>query len=128
MWRAILAVVAGLVVWVAVATLLTFGLRWWLPGYQAAEPAMAFTMAMMVARLSLAAVASLAAGALARAIAPSWWVPALVGIIGLALFVPEHIRLWDKFPVWYHLTFLITLVPLVMLGGRLAGGRRNGAA
>jgi hypothetical protein len=30
--------------------------------------------------------------------------------------VPEHIRLWDKFPVWYHLTFLITLAPLLALG------------
>jgi hypothetical protein len=28
--------------------------------------------------------------------------------------------LWDKFPVWYHMTFLLSLVPLTYLGGRIA--------
>jgi hypothetical protein len=41
------------------------------------------------------------------------------------LFIPIHIQLWDKFPIWYHLFFLVSLVPLSILGGRLvavAGG------
>ena len=49
--------------------------------------------------------------------------PWLVGAILLAIFIPEHVlQLWQKFPVWYHLTFLITLVPLVVLGAHLARG------
>lgn len=37
----------------------------------------------------------------------------------LALFVPDHIHIWNTFPVWHYLTFLITLAPLVPLGARL---------
>jgi hypothetical protein len=30
--------------------------------------------------------------------------------------------LWDKFPIWYHLSFLLSLVPLTYLGN--SGTRR----
>ena len=40
------------------------------------------------------------------------------GLILLAVFIPQHIALWNNFPVWYHLTFLLSLVPLTYLGGR----------
>ena len=124
MWRGILAVVAGLVAWGAIVTLINFGLRWWLPGYQAAEPTLAFTLPMMIARLSMAAVTSVAAGAIVAAITERWWAPLLVGLITLGLFVPSHVYLWDKFPVWYHLSFLVPLVPLVMVGAWLGPKRR----
>ena len=111
---------AGLVAWVLIVTVLNFGLRLWLPGYVEAEPAMGFTLAMKIARLAIAVLTSLAAGALVRVIAPtSRWAPWIVGLVLLALFVPEHISLWNRFPVWYHLTFLVTLAPLVALGSRL---------
>ena len=117
MWRTILSIVAGLVAWGLVATLLNFGLRLWLSGYAEAEPAMAFTLVMMFARLSLAALSCLAAGAAVRVIAPaSQAAPWVVGLILLAVFVPVHVQLWTKFPVWYHLTFLLTLAPLVAAG------------
>ena len=109
--------VAGLVVWMVVATLLNFGLRAGIAGYTQAEPAMIFTLGMKVARLILGALASLAAGAAAGLIAPSKTAPGWVlGAIILSLFIPVHIQLWAKFPVWYHLVFLTTLVPLVALG------------
>jgi hypothetical protein len=119
MLRKVLAVAAGLVTWIVIVTLLNFGLRAALPGYAAAEPAMAFTLTMMIARLAMAAITSLAAGAVVRAIAPaSRWAPWIAGLILVALFLPLHIHIWDKFPAWYHLTFLATLAPLVALGGR----------
>lgn len=128
MKRAILAMVAGLVVWTVVATLLNFGLRASIPGYTAAEPTMTFTLGMKVARLTLAALASLAAGATAGYIAPTrrgtaW----LLGAIILAMFIPVHVHLWAKFPVWYHLFFLVTLVPFVALGAALTRNRQSGA-
>ncbi len=124
MTRSILAVVGGLVVWMVVATLLNFGLRAGLAGYTQAEPALAFTLGMKVARLILGALASLAAGAAAGLIAPSKTAPRWVlGAIILALFIPVHIQLWAKFPVWYHLVFLGTLVPLVALGAALTRPR-----
>ena len=124
MWRTVLAIFAGLVMWMLVATVLDIGLRHTLSGYQAAEPALAFTFAMKIARLSLAVVASLAAGAVARAIAPASGVaPWIVGLVLVAMFLPTHIQIWSRLPIWYHLFFLITLAPFVALGARRPRGQ-----
>ena len=48
----------------------------------------------------------------------------LVGSVVLAMFVPVHIAIWSKFPVWYHLTFLLPIIPAVLLGALLSQ-RRN---
>lgn len=117
MWRTIAGILAGFVAWWLVASLLDRGLRLWLPGYLVAEPAMLFTLTMKIARLALGALSSVAAGALVRWIAPaSRLAPWILGLALLALFVPDHIHLWNRFPIWYHLTFLVTLAPLVALG------------
>ena len=124
MMRSILGLIMGLAVWVLVASLLNRSLRFGLEGYAAAEPQITFTHAMMAARLALGALASLAAGAVTRAVAPSstrvLWV---LGAVLLAAFIPVHLQLWTKFPVWYHLVFLGTLVPLVALGGTITRSR-----
>jgi hypothetical protein len=124
MTRSILAFIVGLVVWVLVASLLNRGLRLALGGYAEAEPQMTFTYGMMAARLVLGAVASLTAGAVTRVVVPSnarvVWV---LGVFLLAAFIPVHVRLWTKFPVWYHVVFLGTLVPLVVLGATLVRKR-----
>lgn len=124
MKRSIFAVLGGIVVWVLVASLLNRGLRIGLAGYALAEPTMTFSLGMKVARLVLGALSSLAAGAVTSLIAPSKpRLPWVLGAIILAAFIPGHIHLWAKFPVWYHLVFLVTLVPLVALGGTLGRSR-----
>ena len=121
MKRNILAFLAGFAAWVVVATLLNFGLRAGIAGYHLAEPTMNFTLGMKIARLILGALSSLAAGAVTALIAPtSRKLPWVLGAVILALFIPSHIYLWAKFPIWYHLTFLVTLVPLVVIGGSMA--------
>jgi hypothetical protein len=120
MWRTLLSIVVGLVAWGIVVTLLNFGLRAAIPGYHAAEATLQFTMAMKIGRLTEAALASIAAGAVVGWIAPSKkWAPWAVGLIILAMFLPVHISLWSKFPAWYHLAFLVPLAPLVALGASL---------
>jgi hypothetical protein len=131
MWRAIGGIVAGLVTWAVVVTILNFGLRAAIPDYHAAEATLQFTMTMKVGRLVEAALASVAAGAIIGVVAPSSrWAPWLVGLITLGIFLPVHVSLWTRFPIWYHLAFLVPLVPLVVLGSRLTGsaGRRTLAA
>jgi hypothetical protein len=51
--------------------------------------------------------------------------PWVAGAILRVAFVPEHILIWVKFPVWYHLVFLITLAPLVALGAALLRRRAS---
>src|SRR5436190_21124324 len=120
MWRTIFSIVAGLAAWAVVVTLINFGLRAAIPGYDAAETTLQFTLTMKIARLLMAAVTSLAAGAVVSWIEPTRkWAPWAVGVIVLALFLPVHIQLWHRFPVWYHLAFLVPLAPLVVFGAAL---------
>ena len=131
MKRPILAFAAGLVVWVVVISVLNRGLRVCVADYAAAELTFSFTLGMLLARLAIAALASLLAGGVAGWLAPaSARVPVLLGAILLLAFLPTHVRLWRLFPFWYHLVFLVTLIPLVVLGAQLAraGGGRGAAA
>jgi hypothetical protein len=41
------------------------------------------------------------------------------------MFVPAHIALWSKFPAWYHLTFLLTIIPAVLVGALLTTRRKE---
>ena len=111
------AVVAALVTWIFVATVLNLPLRTSWPHYHEAETAFTFTFTMKLARLALGAVSSLAAGFVAAWIGNGRMRAATItGVILLGLFIPSHYLLWSKFPVWYHLTFLVSLVPLTLLG------------
>ncbi len=124
MKRTVFAVGAALLAWVVLISLLNRGLRFGMAGYAVAEPVFGFTLGMQLARLGIAAVTSVAAGAVAAWIAPKDpRAPWIAGIILLLGFVPVHVHLWQSFPLWYHLSFLVTLVPLVVLGARLRRGR-----
>jgi len=100
---------------VAVAGIIMRG-AW--PEYARVADAMTFTLPMMIARLTIGALATIAAGLVTTAIAkPSTLARVAPGILLLVAFIPQHIMLWEKFPIWYHLTFLLSLVPLTYLGG-----------
>jgi hypothetical protein len=119
--RGLAGIVAGLVTWFVIATILNIALRLTWPAYATAEAPMQFDLAMMIARLMLGAVSSFGAGGVAAWIARgNAMAPMIVGLISIALFVPVHYGLWDKFPVWYHITFLVSLLPFTMLGAIFA--------
>lgn len=126
MLRILIGVITGVVTWVVLITVAGAIMRASWPEYAAVADSMIFTLPMMIARLSLSAVALLIAARLTRAIAPqSSLAPMLVGVVLLVAFIPVHINLWSKFPVWYHLTFLLTLIPLSILGGKLGMSRKT---
>jgi hypothetical protein len=122
-----LSVVAGLLVWVLLITVCGAIMRAAWPQYAAVAEAMTFTLPMLFARLAIS-TASLLAAAGVTAVVAAGATPStiILGSVLLVAFVPIHIGLWDKFPVWYHLTFLLSLIPLSVLGGRL--GARSGVA
>ena len=120
MARVILGIVMGLIAWMVSATVIGLIMREAWPQYAAVTAAMAFTLPMMFARLAIGALATLLAGWVTAVIARRSAVARLaMGLLLLAMFIPQHVRLWDTFPVWYHLTFLLSLVPLSYLGGRI---------
>ena len=126
MKRSILACLAGLLTWMVVVTVINRGLRLSLPNYTAAEQTLQFTLVMKWARLLMAIVTSVVAGAVTGWISrSSRWAPLIVGSVVLAMFVPLHIAIWSKFPVWYHLTFLLTIVPAVLVGALLPPHRNK---
>ena len=130
--KVVLVVLLGLVVWFVVATVANLLIRALLSGYAEAELASRFTLPMLLARLAVGAVSSVAAG-LACALSVRT-VPAAVNVFAVALvlfFVPVHYSLWAQFPLWYHVVFLVSLAPLVLVGawvGRLFIGGVRGAA
>ena len=125
MKRSILACLAGLLTWIVLVTLINRVLRLSLSNYTAAERTLQFTLGMKWARLLMAIVTSVAAGAVTGWISrSSRWPPLIVGSVVLAMFVPLHVAIWSKFPAWYHLTFLLTIIPAVLVGALLPA-RRN---
>lgn len=80
---------------------------------------MTFTLTMMICRLVLGLVSSLCAGFVCAAVARNRVAANVAAAIMLLLFIPNHFILWAKFPVWYHLFFLITLAPTMLIGAAL---------
>jgi len=119
-FKTIGAAIAALVTWFFVATVVNLALRASWPHYHEAETAFNFTLAMKLARLVLGAISSLGAGFVAAWIGKDRMKAAtLTGIVLLGLFIPGHYLLWSKFPIWYHLTFLASLLPLTLLGAAI---------
>jgi hypothetical protein len=118
MAKKILGVVAGLAAWVAIVMAAGAIMRLTWPAYASVADAMTFTLAMMMVRLAIGFLATMAAGLITAVVVPRSTVTTLMtGVLLLVAFIPQHISLWDKFPIWYHLTFLLSLVPLTYVGG-----------
>ncbi|HKE88569.1 MAG TPA: hypothetical protein VKB50_32650 [Vicinamibacterales bacterium] len=126
MARGTLGVIAGLAVWFIVVTVAGPIMRAAWPAYASVADAMTFTLPMMFARLSIGAFATLVMGYVTAVVARHSMVATLLsGVVLLLAFIPEHITLWSKFPIWYHLTFLLSLIPLSYVGGTIASARRS---
>ena len=124
MKKIVLGVLAGLVTWIVAASVGNRLLRAGIPGYADVESTMVFTQAMLLARLALGAVSTLLAGYVAAWVsgASVGGAKALTGVL-LVLFVPLHVSLWPKFPAWYHLVFLASLVVFTLAGAKLRRGQ-----
>jgi hypothetical protein len=123
MAKAIVGVVSGLAAWIAIVAVAGIVMRTAWPAYAAVADSMTFTLPMMLARLSIGALATLVAGWVTTTISPQSMLARLMpGLVLLVAFIPQHITLWNTFPIWYHLTFLLSLVPLTYLGGALIAG------
>jgi hypothetical protein len=123
MIKSILAVIVAVITWFIVATIGNWILRLVLPGYSAVEVSMNFTLTMMICRLILGLVSSLCAGFVCATTARNTVAPKVAAGIMVLLFLPVHYMLWAKFPIWYHLFFLISLAPTLLIGAALRDNR-----
>ena len=116
-WRIPLGAVINVVTFVAIGTIGFIIMRLTWPAYAAVEKAMTFDTPMMATRLAVAATGSLIGAYLAGLTTRD---ARIGGLVLLALFIPVHMQLWDKFPLWYHATFLTSLPVLAFIGGMFA--------
>ena len=125
MARAIVAVVAGVMLWGGLWT----GTHALLSSALAdAFDADGFTRhaGLLLAFLAISVVLSVAAGYTAAWIARQhpMRVVAVLAAIQMVIGLAVQISAWDRMPSWYHVPFLLMVVPAHLLGGWLEMGRR----
>ena len=119
MIRNILAVVAGWLSWGIICNLILFPILMSLFPDQF-ENMIPITTGMLMASLVLTFICSLSAGYIAALIASSNHMKVVLatGVFNLVFAIYMQWLYWNTMPVWYHLIFLSSLLPLIYLGGQ----------
>lgn len=78
----------------------------------------------LTALLVLSVVASLGGGYMARTIAKTGLAPVILGVLLLLTGIAVQWGSRDLMPVWYHVVFLVLLMPLTLLGARQSAAGR----
>jgi hypothetical protein len=126
--RIAVGLIAGFVCAAAVARLAFGALQSVWPEYAAAVPERAYTLPMLWTRLSIAALLTVASGAAAVVVAGDRRAAWILGSLFVLVSLPSHLHyVWAEYPVWYHAVYLLSLVPLAWLGGRLPPRRLVGS-
>ena len=129
MIRAILAVLAGIVLWGVVWTGGHAVLTAIFPGSHD-EDGFTQSAGLLLVYLFGSVVPSLCAGYAAAWIAKlrPMRVVAVLAAIQLVIGIVVQAGVWDRAPVWYHVPFLLMVVPAHVLGGWLRAERRAPAS
>ena len=127
MVRSIVGIVVGVLVWMFGFYALAIGLSLLWPDYAlhgrqfVREGVFTFTAPMAWCNVLLWILVGIAGGWVGEKIArrrTAVWV--LAGLLGLYLVVLHLVLYWARFPWWYNLAVVISCVPAVVGGGRLA--------
>lgn len=127
MGRLVLAVVVGFVIWSAVWFAAGQVIMSTMPDYFHPETQATSSSGILLLFLLVSVVTSLVAGwatALLARSAANRAASILAGIL-LAVGLTVEITGWSLAPAWYHIVFLVLLVPVTLAGARLrpAAGR-----
>ena len=115
---------AGFLAFEAVILIMLLAARMGWPAYADAEPTRAYSLGMFLARLAAGALATGAGGLVTARLDRGASQGALMfGVLLLLISVVWHVRIWDQYPVWYHLSWFACIVPASLMGGRVAGAR-----
>ena len=92
--------------------------------YALAEPEKAYTLTMLAVRLLIFSSMISATSGVAVLVARDKRIAWIAGVLILAFSIPSHLYpgyVWDDYPAWYHFTYLLSILPIAVLAGRLAG-------
>ena len=131
MLKIVLGVIAGFVawsiIWVGSDQVLVMASSGWYGAHQDAaylalvngEPFNADNTIMLI-RLAVSIIATLMSGFLAAFIAgENKLAPLILGILLLLVGIAVQASAWNVMPVWFHAIFLVLLLPLSVMGGKL---------
>ncbi|UCG31816.1 MAG: hypothetical protein JSU68_09130 [Phycisphaerales bacterium] len=124
MVRSIVSVLAGFVVWSVIWLVAGQGVRAAMSG-AFAEDGSTSSVGVSLLMLVASVICSLAAGYVAALVARGRILThgLVLGIILLAVGVMVEIQHWTKMPLWYHLVFLVLLIPVTVGGAAMRRAR-----
>jgi hypothetical protein len=122
--RIVLGIILGITAWFVIVLGVSFVIKSADPTLNAALASHVTTTAL-VERLIIGFASTIVAGYVAALVSgENGRAPLIAGVLLLAFWGYYHVTMiWNQFPVWYHLTFFVSLPLLSVLGGRLAGSR-----
>jgi hypothetical protein len=114
------ALFAGCATAVGIAMVAVLIVRQIWPAYAIAEPTKHYSLAMLIARLTVGALSTVGAAIIATRVARDDGAIAWrLGGLFLAVSLPDHLVLvWPDYPGWYHIVYLSYLVPIAGYTGR----------
>lgn len=123
--KSVLAVVAGFAAWTAIFLGSNQGLLAAFPDRFGEDGSIRDTTVLLLV-LVASVVASFVAGWITAAVAPRARLQhgMVLGVINLLVGIGVQAGYWSLMPLWYHLTFLGLLVPVIALGAWV-GARRG---
>jgi hypothetical protein len=124
---AALRLAAGLVLgWATSSAVLTWGfalLRASWPDYALADPDKAYTLPMLFVRLFIFSSMIAATSGVATLVSGKKYISWVAGGLILAISIPPHLYpgyVWNDYPAWYHIAYLLSILPLAVAAGRTA--------
>ena len=77
---------------------------------------------MLLTHIVIGSIIAVMSGALAALVAGgNSYAPMFAGSLLLAMGIAKAVMSWPYVPIWYHIIFTAILLPMALLGGRLAG-------
>lgn len=131
MIRIILGVVAGFIAWSIIwvgsdQVLINLSKGWYAPHQFEFEKAIyndaPFSPDNLVMLISLlrSVIASLLSGFLAAFVAgENRKAPMVLGVVLLLVGIAVQAMVWNYQPIWFHISFLLLLIPVTIMGGKL---------
>lgn len=130
MLRVILGIVAGFIAWTilwvgsdAIFMAISASYRDYMEGFQKAlETNQPFELSPVILLLTLlkSFICSIVSGLIAASIAgENIKSTLLLGVLLLAFGIFIQSVYWNYIPLWYHISFLLLLIPMTFVGGKL---------